>query len=143
LRALVLTIAAERDALLEQNERLEHHLLKLKRLQFGRKSERLPEDQRQLALEDLEQAVALVRATAEKRDPEFWKQGVGQRRASRGALPAHLPRIEITLTPDGTDCPFCRAPMTEIGEDKSERLDVIPVQYRVIVTPSEIRLPGL
>jgi transposase len=33
--------------------------------------------------------------------------------------------------------------MTEIGEDKSERLDVIPVQYRVIVTPSEIRLPGL
>jgi transposase len=134
LRALVLSIAAERDALLEQNERLQHLLLKLKRLQFGRKSERLPEDQRQLALEDLEQAVAQVQATEEKRDPELRKQRVAQRRASRGALPAHLPRIEITLSPGDTDCPCCRTPMTVIGEDTSERLDVIPVQYRVIVT---------
>lgn len=134
LRALVLSITAERDALLEQNERLQHLLLKLKRLQFGHKSERLPEDQRQLALEDLEQAVAQVQATVEKRDPELRKQNVAQRRASRGALPVHLPRIEITLTPDDTDCPCCRAPMAVIGEDKSERLDVIPVQYRVIVT---------
>jgi transposase len=130
----VLSVVAERDALLEQNERLQHLLLKLKRLQFGGKSERLPEDQRQLALEDLEQAVAQVQATAEKHDPALRKQSVAQRRASRGALPAHLPRIEITLTPDDTDCPCCRAPMTVIGEDKSERLDVIPVQYRVIVT---------
>ena len=134
LRALVLSITAERDALLEHNERLQHLLLKLKRLQFGRKSERLPEDQRQLALEDLEQAVAQVQAKTEKRDPKLRKQGAAQRRASRGALPAHLPRIEITLTPDDTDCPCCRAPMTVIGEDTSERLDVIPVQYRVIVT---------
>jgi hypothetical protein len=73
LRALVLSITAERDALLEYNERLQHLLLKLKRLQFGRKSERLPEDQRQLALEDLEQAVAQVQASAEKRDPELRK----------------------------------------------------------------------
>ena len=134
LRALVLSVTAERDALLEQNERLQHLLLKLKHLHFGRKSERLPEDQRQLALEDLEQAVAQDQAIAEKRDPELRKQNVTRRRASRGALPAHLPRIEITLTPDDTDCPCCRAPMTVIGEDTSERLDVIPVQYRVIVT---------
>ena len=100
LRALVLSITAERDALLEHNERLQHLLLKLKRLQFGRKSERLPEDQRQLALEDLEQAVAQVQAKTEKRDPKLRKQGAAQRRASRGALPAHLPRIEITLTPE-------------------------------------------
>ena len=39
-------LTAERDALLERNERLHHILLKLNRLQFGRKSERLPEDQR-------------------------------------------------------------------------------------------------
>lgn len=37
------TIAAERDALAERNERLHHLLLKLKRRQFGQKSERLPE----------------------------------------------------------------------------------------------------
>jgi len=134
LHALVLSVVAERDALLEQNERLQHLLLKLKRLQFGRKSERLPEDQRQLTLEDLEQAVAQVQAEAEKRDPKLRKQGAARRRASRGALPAHLPRIEITLTPDDTACPCCRSAMTVNGKDTSERLDVIPAQYRVIVT---------
>ena len=148
LRALVLSMMAEhdaltaerdaltveRDALLEHNERLHHLLLKLNRLQFGRKSERLPEDQRQLALEDLEQAIAKGDAESEKRDPELRKEGTAKRRASRGALPAHLPRIEITLMPDDTACPCCRAAMTMIGEDTSERLDVIPAQYRVIVT---------
>ena len=87
LRALVLSmipslgmisernaLAAERDALLEHNERLHHLLLKLNRMQFGRKSERLPEDQRQLALEDSEQAIAKANAEAEKRDPELRKQ---------------------------------------------------------------------
>ncbi len=34
-------VVAERDALAEQNERLQHLLLKLKRLKFGAKSERL------------------------------------------------------------------------------------------------------
>jgi len=33
---------------LERNERLQHLLLKLKRMQFGKKSERLPEEQLQL-----------------------------------------------------------------------------------------------
>ena len=47
---------------------------------------------------------------------------------------APLPRIEVTLLPDDTACPCCRVAMTMIGEDKSERLDVIPVQFRVIVT---------
>ncbi len=42
------------------NERLQHLLLKLRHLRFSHKSERLPEDQRQPALEDLEQAVAQV-----------------------------------------------------------------------------------
>jgi zinc-finger binding domain of transposase IS66 len=40
----------------------------------------------------------------------------------------------VTLVPEDTACPCCRAAMIMIGEDSSERLDVIPVQYRVIVT---------
>ena len=127
-------LTAERDGLLERLERQQYLLLKLSRMQFGRKSERLPEDQLQLGLEDTEQAIAKANAVAEKRDPELRRRHVAKRRASRGALPAHLPRIEITLTPDDTTCPCCRMAMTLIGEDSSERLDVIPVQYRVIVT---------
>ena len=141
LRALVLATFVERDAavterdtLLAQNDRLRHLLLKLTRLHFGAKSERLPEEQLQLGLEALEQAIAKDDAEAEKQDPELRKDNAAKRRASRGALPAHLPRIEVTLAPEDTACPCCRAAMTVIGEDTSERLDVIPAQYRVIVT---------
>jgi transposase len=134
LRALLLATLAERDELATQNDRLRHLLLKLKRLQFGTKSERLPDEQMQLALEDLEQAIATGEAQAEKRDLELRRDRVAKRRANRGALPAHLPRIEITLEPEDTACPCCRAAMAVIGEDKSERLDVIPAQFRVLVT---------
>src|ERR1700709_1844492 len=48
-------IASERDALASQNDRLRHLLLKLRRMQFGAKSERLPEAQLQLGPEDLPQ----------------------------------------------------------------------------------------
>ena len=37
-------LAAERDALAERNEHLRHLLQKLQRMQFGPRSERLPED---------------------------------------------------------------------------------------------------
>jgi len=141
LRALVLSMKAERDALVAERDELlqtvEHqqHLIRIyNRLRFGQKSERLPEDHRQMGFEDLEQAIFQAQAEAEKRDPALRQQRAAKRRASRGALPAHLPRIDVTLTPDDITCPCCRTEMTVIGEDKSERLDVIPIQYRVIVT---------
>jgi len=148
LRALILATYAERDAILAerdaavternilqtQNDWLRHLLLKLTRMQFGARSERLPEEQLQLGLEALEQAIAKEDAVAEKQNPELRKGNAARRRANRGALPAHLPRIEVTLLPEDTACPCCQAPMTVIGEDTSERLDVISVQFRVIVT---------
>ena len=38
------------------------------------------------------------------------------------------------LQPEETACPCCGGTMHVIGEDRSQRLDVIPAQYRVIVT---------
>jgi hypothetical protein len=126
--------------------RLRHLLLQLRRMHFGSRSERLPEEQLQLGLEALEQAIAKADAEAGKRDPERRLDNAAKRRVSRGALPAHLPRIEVRggwanllcrfaqppLSPEDTACPCCRASMTVIGEDSSERLDVIPAQFRVI-----------
>jgi transposase len=128
LRALVLATMSERDAvvterdtLLVQNDRLRHLLLQLKRMHFGARSERLPEEQLQLGLEALEQAIAKGDAETEKRDPERRLDNATKRRASRGALPAHLPRIEVTLAPEDTACPCCRARMTVIGEGSRDR----------------------
>ena len=130
----VIQAVAERDALAVRNERLHALLLKLRRMQFGRKSERLPAEQLALGLEDLETAVAQIQAEAEQDDPGLRRERAKKRRASRGALPAHLPRIETVLAPLDTTCPCCKTEMVQIGEDRSERLDVIPAQYRVLVT---------
>jgi transposase len=49
-------------------------------------------------------------------------------------FPAHLPHVDVTIEPDDTNCPCCHAPMHVIGEETSQRLDVVPAQFRVIVT---------
>ena len=125
---------AVRDALEAENDRLRDILLKLRRMQFGRKSERLSEEQLELGLADLETAIAEAGAAAEKRDPELKRERSAKRRAGRGKLPAHLQRLEMVLAPESTACPCCRGEMVTIGEDVSERLDVIPAQFRVLVT---------
>jgi hypothetical protein len=107
LRALVLTAWAERDAeraqkgrlieerdqLAGQKERLRQLLRQLQRLQFGRRSEKLDPDQLNLALEDLEQAVAESEAGQEKSDPVLRrdrskKRRDGARRSARGQVGA-------------------------------------------------------
>jgi transposase len=141
LRALVLSALAERDAALAardlavvENEKLQHMLQQLRRAQFGRRSEQLDPDQRQLALEDVEQAIARGDAEAEKRNEQPKPERARRRSPSRPSLPPHLPRVEEVVAPEDKSCPCCRGAMHVIGEDTSERLDVIPAQYRVIVT---------
>ena len=113
LRALLLTVLAERDAVIAerdtavrerdaltaQNERLQHLLLKLRRRQFGTKSERLPEDQLLFAFEEIEATLAGNAAEAGKASPALRDKLARRRREGRGRLPAHLPRIEQVLAP--------------------------------------------
>ena len=125
---------AERNAAPIQNDRLMHLLRQLQRMQFGRKSEKLDPDQFALALEDVEQAIAASEAADDKRDKAAAAARAEKRRAVRGALPTHLPRVHVTIEPEDRTCPCCRAPMHAMGADVSERLDVIPAQFRVLVT---------
>jgi transposase len=125
---------AERDQALSQIDRLRHLLRQLQRAQFGRRSEKLDPDQLGLALEDVEQAIAGDEAREDKKDAAAEKARADKRRANRGALPAHLPRVDVTIEPEDTNCPCCRAPMHVIGEETSQRLGVVPAQFRVIVT---------
>ena len=141
LHALLATARAERDAAIAerdqallQNDRLRHLLRQLQRGQFGRRSEKLDPEQLQFGLEDIEQAIAANEAADDKKDPVAAKARAEKHRANRGALPAHLPRVDVTIEPDDTNCPCCRSPMHVIGEETAERLDVIPAQFRVIVT---------
>ena len=139
LRTLALNAIAERDAAIAERDRLIELNDRLRRLLrkaqgFEAKSERLAKlhpDQLNLALEDIEQTIAKAEAIEEKTQVAAAPR---KRRINRGALPAHLPRIHKTVAPADTNCPCCKKPMHVIGEETSERLDVIPAQYRVIVT---------
>jgi hypothetical protein len=68
-------IAAERDALAARNEQMHHLLLKLKRQQFGRKSEQLPPDQLLFAFEEIETTLAADAAKAAKQSPALAEAG--------------------------------------------------------------------
>jgi len=117
-----------------QNDRLRQIIKELQRHRFGRRAETLPEDQMLLGLEDVEQAEADRAAQTDGSSPEDQQARAHKRRINRGALPAHLPRIEIVVDIDNKTCPCCQGELHRIGEDKSERLDIVPAQFRVLVT---------
>lgn len=138
LKAIVMASQAkmsEQDGIIERKEgriiRLEKLLADFKRALYGAKSEKGHPDQYHLALEDIEAAIAIVHAEDEAIDPPK-TAGATKPSKGRGVLPKHLPRIEEIIAPDVT-C-GCGARRHIIGEDVSERLDIVPAQFRVIVT---------
>jgi transposase len=126
LRAM---LVAERH----ENDRLRQIIKELQRHRFGRRAETLPEDQLLFALEEADQVIAASEAKSEEAAPADRAGAVAKRRVNRGSLPAHLPRIETVVDIDDHVCPCCRSALHRIGEDVSERLDIVPAQLRVLV----------
>ena len=137
LKALLAQSQAALAASEEARRRLENIVNDLRRDKFGSKSEKLTPDQYNLPMEDVEIAQGILDAAQEKAEAVInGKAGRANRprNGNRGQLPAHLPRVERVIEPPSTTCPCGCGPMTRIGEDVSERLDVIPAQFRVLVT---------
>ncbi len=136
LREAFLAERAERIKAEERADRLEHLVMEFKRALYGKKSEKLDPGQLELAFEELETAVAETEAEKDDADAPSGSSGKPKRKAKRnlGHLPKSLPRIEQTIEPDSTQCPCGCGEMVRIGEDRSERLDIIPAQFRVLVT---------
>jgi transposase len=116
-----------------QNERLRQIIKELHRHRFGRRAEALPEDQMLLGLEDVEQAAASEEVANEVADPAERRNRSTKRRVNRGSLPAHLPRVEMMVDVEDRTCPCCGKSLHRIGEDRGERLDIVPAQFRVLV----------
>src|ERR1700733_6985104 len=114
-------------------ERLEQIIKELQRHRFGRRAETLPEDPLLLGLEDVEQVAASKECEGEAAAAAERADRATRRRINRGSLPAHLPRIELVVDIEDHTCPCCRNALHRIGEDRSERLDIIPAQMRVLV----------
>jgi transposase len=106
----------------------------MNRHRFGRRAEALPADQLLLGLEEAEQSQAeAAAAEAEAKSPPMREEARRKRRANRGALPSHLPEIETTVDIENKACPCCGGELHRIGEGVNKKLDIVPLQFRVLV----------
>jgi transposase len=136
LKALVLQLR-DKVSTLEQAlsirgleiEQLKLQLAKLKRMQFGRKSEKIDRkiEQLETRLEDL---------MAEEGDAEAQlptpTQPVPRKKSKRLPLPDHLEREDNVLEPEEQACPECGGKLKTLGEDVSEQLEIIDTAFKVI-----------
>ncbi len=120
-------------------ERLRWQIVGLQRNRFGRRSERLNDEALRQGVEDLEQSVADRMADLEAAMPPATATDAPSPRITtppqrnRGALPAHLPRIEVFIDVTNKACPCCGGTLHQIGEDHAGMLDYVPAQLRVKV----------
>jgi transposase len=124
-----------KDALLRnftfEIEALKLQLIKLRRLQFGNRSEKREREIEQLELwvEELEAAAAqrsslLAQKTGSPAVPSIPKP--------RREFPAHLPRETLMIAPQESSCPDCGGELKHLGEDICEMLELEPVRFKVI-----------
>jgi transposase len=122
---------ARRDALLSEKEfkitALTHELAYYRRIRFGKASEALVGEQRQLFEETVDMDLAAIEEELEGQAPTKRKRT----RAGRQALPPELERIEHRHEPASCQCGQCGADLVKIGEDVSEQLDVEPARFFV------------
>ena len=125
---------AWRDAKLEK---VNFELARLKRWKFGAKTEAMTAQQRALfqdALAEDEASLQAQLAELQRGLPEAPKTAKApSRRPRRRALPEHLERVEHRHEPQDTTCPNleCGRPMHRVGEDVSEKLDIVPAKFFV------------
>jgi transposase len=137
-RMLVEERAAAADLALAKSEsdaeveRLQSIIDAFMRHRFGARSEQLDPDQLQLGLEDVETALGQARAAREAMSER--PRGEQPRKTNRGSLPGHLERIEQVVDIEDKACLCCGGVLHQIGEDVAERLDVVPITFRVLVT---------
>lgn len=148
LKAMVLELQAQRaerdvrisrlTAVSEEAEaryqRLQIMLKTLLKSQYGKRSEklgaaRLDDDQLAFLFEEIETGLGEIQARLEHAVPKPERP-----KRVRKALPAHLERIEVVLEPEALPCGCGACEPVMIGEDVSERLDVTPARFCVIVT---------
>jgi len=117
-------------------EKLTFELARHKAWKFGAKSEAMSAEQRRLFEETLaeDEASLLLQLQQAKGEPTAPPAGDNnKRKPRRRPLPDHLRRVEHQHEPQDTNCPSpdCGKPMVRVGEDVSEKLDVVPAEFFV------------
>jgi transposase len=124
-----------KDALLlsytQQLEAMQLQLIKLRQLQFGKRSEKRAQEIEQLELwvEQLEAVTAQRACELAARAGALPTAPVAKPRREFGL---HLPRQTQIIAPHDTNCPDCGGELKHLGDDVSEILELEPVRFTVI-----------
>ena len=122
-------------------EALQATITKLRTIIFGARSEKsavIIAEQLSLGLGDAATNAALSspandgsRTTSATTRPVPAPQ---KRNRNIGALPGHLPRVDVTIEPETTTCPCCAGALHCIGEDVNDVVDRVPAVLRILRT---------
>jgi transposase len=132
LKRIIADMAREAITAKAEIDKLKAQITRLKRLQFGRSSEKLDATvaQLELLLDELEEE----RGESEAGTPAT-SIGAEREKPVRRPLPDHLPREEVVHGPASAQscrCPRCGGAMRRLGEDVTEILEIVPVRFKVI-----------
>lgn len=114
--------------------KLTAEIMRLRRVQFAARSEKMDAEQRALFDEAMAADIAAVEAELEEAqhsDGEANAAKPARTPAQRRPLPPELPRIETRHEPESCDCGTCGAALVPIGEHVSEKLDCEPLKFFV------------
>ena len=147
LRASVEALIQRGQRLEKENKILRETLRLLHIEKYGRRSEKLTDDQ--LSLLEGELSVTGAEVDTEAAAAEADRPGPNPKNGrprhvdhpGRNELPAHLERriIVVPCHPEDCQCGICGADKPVIGYEETEELDVIPAQYFVNVIRREKR----
>jgi transposase len=141
-----LDAAALKDMVIRQHAQISSHdaeverlrliIARLRRLQFGRKSEKIQREieQLELQLEDLEAGNAEKQEKTERTLAPAAAAvfAAATRKPARRPLPDHLSREVEVHEPEEKGCPACGGSLSKLGEDVSEVLEYVPARFKVI-----------
>jgi transposase len=124
-------------------DKMKVELAYLRRMKYGRSSEKLDHPQPQLELVGGQAAQPTVVASLQTEDDGLTsnvtslekerKKRAPKLRPGLREMPEHLPRRTVVHTPEGgCDCQACGAGLREIGQDVSEVLDYEPGTFHVV-----------
>ena len=131
------SIIFEKNTLIESQTvqiiELQEMITLLRHMKFGPKSEKLSKTLESSQIDLFDEAEELGAKAAD--DEEVVKKDPNRGTPKRRPLPENLPREDnvIDLSEEEKQCP-CGCKMDEIGAEVSEKLDVIPAQFKVIRT---------
>ena len=112
-------------------DKLTFEIAQLKRLQYGKKSEQLSDEQRALFDEAVDGDIAAIEEQIAALQASLPPKSDEQKQTpKRAALPARLPRVDRHHEPENTTC-ACGCAMKRVGEDVSEKLDYTPGVFTV------------